>query len=783
MKSKTKRVGCIGLAAAIILGATLPAYAASDYSSKDEIIYVTLAHNGDVDAVYVVNSFDTSAAGTITDRGAYSEVINLTTTDPIQLNGDTVTVHAPGGKFYYEGVLETRDVPWDLSVRYRLNGTEIDGANLAGQSGSLQIDIGIRQKEEADAVWRDHYAIQVALSLDSEHCANLEAPDATIATVGSQKQLSYIILPGKDREFTITADVTEFELSGISFNMLPLSLSIDDPDTAEIKDKLYELQDGAVELDDGANELDEGAVDLLDGAERLDEGADDLGDGVNRLQDGVAELNDGVSELRDGARDLRDGADDLLGGSRDIKSGTGELVSGIGKLESGTAAFAQGLAQLNGQSAALTSGSAQVKAGLEQLSQAVAGIDTTQIGIMQDQAAQLKSASQDYLDGLDALIAMYESQLGQLQSLRFAESLPENSLDISRETVPETIPAPWGEEPAEPELNSPPALEQENTAEEMPPEEQEDIEISGEDAEPTSMQEEGDGTMLRQASADFVAIQAWSHSPASVSPLSTYSADVDAQIALLEDMLATLRGLRASYVQINGGVSQMTDTIATQTTALPQLVGGVQLLSEQYAGLDLGINAYTEGVSQLQNSFTEITGGIYSLSTGISKLDGGAGELLDGVRELSGGTRDLQDGVRKLSDGAAELGDGVVELRDGAAELKDGTVELRDGVIELKDGTTELVDGTSELREKTADMDTEVDDKIDELMEEYRSTNFTPVSFIDASNPNISAVQFVMKTAEISIEDPVEEPAEEEAEPTLWQRFANLFAFSKKDGE
>jgi len=781
MKIWANRIGSLAIAVLVVMYAVTPAFSAARESgrlaptltsassagsyTKDEIIYVNLTHDGSVDAIYVINSFDVVSGGTITDQGNYSEVNNLTTTEPVRLNGATVTTNATTGKFYYEGVLEKTDIPWEISVNYRLDGKPIGGTELAGQSGRLQIDIGVHQKSDTNEIWRDNYAVQASLALDSESCKNIEAPDATVATVGGDKQLSYIILPGKDKDFTITANVTDFELSGISFNMVPLSLSIDDPDTTEIKDKLYELQDGAVELDDGAFDLDDGATELLDGADKLDNGADRLDDGVNRLRDGVVELVDGVDELRDGADDLRDGASDLLSGSREIRKGANRLYDGIGELESGAYTFASGLSQLNCQSTVLITGSVQVKDGLGQLASAVNGIDAESAAEMQNQASQLKSASQDYLDELDMLIAMYEQQLAGLYSLGYSGGTVHNYQGDLSEAAASTDHSDTDIAGIDTEMGS---SETDETLEDEASEQGNGIQTEAQEDSLETSDDDGDENTYYYRAATV---------PAQI----VYDDDVTAQIQALSQTVDMLKQLRDSYSQINTGVTQMTDAVAQQSAALPQLAAGVQTISEQYGQLDTGITSYTTGVGQLYASLGALTGGISDLSDGISELNDGAEELRDGAWELYDGTYDLQDGVRKLSDGTIELSDGVVELSDGTVELKDGTIELKDGTIELKDGTLELLDGTNELREKTADMDAEIDAKIDEMMAEYRNKEFDLVSYVNASNQNISSVQFVMKTAEIAVEDTVDDVVETEAKVTFAQRFMNLFAFLRKE--
>lgn len=657
MNTAIRRIGCVLIAAAVILCAALPVYAEGNYQ-KDEIIYVNLTAGGGVEGIYVVNSFDMPAGGTITDHGDYSQVVNLTTTDPVLQGGNVVTATAPAGRFYYEGVLNRTDIPWEIAVDYALDGRPVGSGELAGCSGKLQMWIAIAQRAGAEQVYRDHYAVQISLSLDSALCASIEAPDATVASVGGRKQLSYILLPGKERTFTVTADVRNFEFDGISINMIPLALTIDDPDTSELKDQLCELQDGAAELDDGAFDLDDGAV-------RLDEGADKLADGVIRLEDGVNELTDGVGELDDGARDLFDGTGDLWDGTRELTRGAHDLDDGIYKLALGARSYTQGLAELNARSPGLVAGSAQIREGLGVLAQKTADIDEDRVTELLDQAELLQNGAAAYGAALESAIDSYRRK------------------------------------------------------------------------------------------AEYSA-----HSLG-------YSAS---ETEALLGMVRTLTLLQAGYEPVGDGVETMTGAIAAQAEGLPVLAGGIRELDGKYRTLDAGIAGYTQGTALLENKFID-------MADGIAELVDGSEELLDGSRELKEGAYDLFDGAGELRDGVEELRDGTDELTDGVSELRDGSDELKDGTVELRDGTGELRDGTSELRDKTSDMDSRIDDKIDELLEEYRSADFTPISFVDPANTNVNAVQFVMRTASISAEEVARQAAEPQPEPTLWQRFLNLFTF------
>lgn len=87
----------------------------------------------------------------------------------------------------------------------------------------------------------------------------------------------------------------------------------------------------------------------------------------------------------------------------------------------------------------------------------------------------------------------------------------------------------------------------------------------------------------------------------------------------------------------------------------------------------------------------------------------------------------------------------------------------------------DLSDGTGELRDKTSDMDSQIDEEIQKMLDEYTGEDFTMVSFTDARNTNINAVQFAMKTPAIQKEEVEQTQAEETPEPSFWDRLLGLF--------
>ena len=114
-------------------------------------------------------------------------------------------------------------------------------------------------------------------------------------------------------------------------------------------------------------------------------------------------------------------------------------------------------------------------------------------------------------------------------------------------------------------------------------------------------------------------------------------------------------------------------------------------------------------------------------------------------------------------------------------ELDEGVAELIVGIEQLYDGTGKLKDGTSEMREETSGMDTEIDEKIDELLETVTGGDFETVSFVSDKNTSVDSVQFVIKTDGVNM---AEEETAVVAEPeklSIWEKFLNLFGLYKED--
>ncbi len=287
----TKKITIASLSSLLLLSSfNVEIFADEASSSKEEVIYVMTDASGKVLDTEVVNIF---AGGNITDYGDYSAVKMLNTTDVITQNNDKITFSSSRDKVYYQGTLKDKNIPWNISIRYFLNGKEYSAEDIAGKSGSLEIRFSISENSNVKSSFYDDYALQASFTLDTEKCKNISSSGATIANVGSDKQLTYTILPGKGIDTVIKANVTDFEMDAVSINGVSLNLNIEVDDEV-ITEKVNDVVSAVDKVNDGANEVNDGARKLADAMGSLSSGLSSINANNSKLTDGAYTAYEGL---------------------------------------------------------------------------------------------------------------------------------------------------------------------------------------------------------------------------------------------------------------------------------------------------------------------------------------------------------------------------------------------------------------------------------------------------------------------------------------------------------
>lgn len=556
---KTKGIIAGVLAVSVLLSASVPVYAAE----KEEVIYIMANADGSIENVYAVNSFD---GGEITDYGEYSSVKLMNTDGTITQNGDEISFASQNGeKVYYQGTLTNTEIPWNISIRYFLDGKELTPDEMAGKSGAIEIKISITQNENCKSDFYDNYALQCSFTLDTEICKNISADGATLANVGSKKQITYTALAGSGLERSITANVTDFEMPSAQINGIRMNLGLD-----------FDYDGSVTDMIDGAKELDEGADELYNGAVELNGGVSDLNEGIEKLCSGIETANSGLSQLNSEA-------DGLKNGSAEIKNALLTVQSSL----SAVSGSADALKQLSEASSQIKTGIDELYAGITELKTA-ASYDSCKaaMGTNGLDIEALKAGNEQTITQLTVQISELKITLSQIQNTpQYAEQAAELSAQITQlETVVQLLSG--------------------NNAM-----------ISGTETYLDSVSEaaaqlEAGAAELQTKYAEF---------DAAINGLTVSLGDMLVNISVLANGIDTLA---EEYTKLDNGIAEYTDGVKKLCEGFGEIKDGAQELAE--GGITLA-----DGTAELVSGTKELTDGTGELREKTNLIDSTATEELD----------------------------------------------------------------------------------------------------------------------------------------------------------
>lgn len=316
-----------------------PAAQSGEYTAKNETVYAKLNEDGSVGSIYVVNQL----IGTYTDYGNYTSVKNLSTGSEPTIDGDKITfpdADVEGG-LYYQGETDG-ELPMAFNFRYLLDGEPVDAESLGGSSGHLTVTIHCAQNENCDARIREGLTAQIMLNLDLGLAQNIKADDATSVITGNTMNLSFTVLPGESGNFTIDADVSDFEMDAVSITMLQANLG----GYAESID----------EYEEGFDDMADCADDMVDGTTELKDGVSTLADGIEKLSAGLKKLKSSGNDMQKGMKQYSAGLRDYTQGVCDMATASGNIKSGLNTLADNGDMLASSLSQISGNLSAMSDG-------------------------------------------------------------------------------------------------------------------------------------------------------------------------------------------------------------------------------------------------------------------------------------------------------------------------------------------------------------------------------------------------------------------------------------------
>ena len=337
--NRAKRLLCILAACAITISCTLPASAVESIGSNvkptyDEAYYATLDYYGNLLDASIVKSYTLNGATSLTDKGIYDEIINLTDgTVPASQEGgptfrfgDKVPAH-----FYFEGKTAApfETLPWTVSVSYTLNGVPVPAEELPGKIGLVEIIIDAVPNENAGGYARNNYTLEAAAMFNQDDILSLEAEGAQVQLVGNIRAVLFAVLPGETAHWVIRVGTDAFQFDGLTFLMAPATLG-----------QLDEISKLSQQKDD----LEEDYRKLSGSMDTLLRSFSALGSSLRETAGGLDQLNKARDTISKGKDQIYTDGDKVL---EDLKRLNGSLDTLPGHLEDADAAAKDVASSLN----------------------------------------------------------------------------------------------------------------------------------------------------------------------------------------------------------------------------------------------------------------------------------------------------------------------------------------------------------------------------------------------------------------------------------------------------
>lgn len=283
--NKIKKYLSLLLSMSLIFSVVLekPIYSQNEIT-KYETVYTNLRSDGQEKETIVSNWLkDSRFYSEVIDKSNISDINNISNDNmPVFKNND-IMWNTDSKDIYYQGET-TKTLPISTKITYYLDGKEISANDIAGKSGKVKINIkfinNTIKSVNVNGVQKavsTPFTVATVIGFDNEKFSDIQAENSKIFSDGNNQMVMFIGFPGLNNslnlkstsieqledidipsEFTIKADVKEFELNSIAIvaspqipEMLKDIKGIDDLDTAK-KDI-----DTVINTKDTINKIDE----------------------------------------------------------------------------------------------------------------------------------------------------------------------------------------------------------------------------------------------------------------------------------------------------------------------------------------------------------------------------------------------------------------------------------------------------------------------------------------------------------------------------------------------
>ncbi|MCJ0564810.1 hypothetical protein [Enterococcus cecorum] len=428
-----------------------------------------------------------------------------------------------------------------------------------------------------------------------------------------------------------------------------------------------------------------------------------------------AELMNKVTELMDATKKLNDGASTLADGTNTLKDGANSLLTGTENLGSGVSTLDSGVATLQN--------------GVNTMQEALDTLNSKSSALTSG-SAEMKKALETLQSNLNAVSASTD-QLVLLTQSSVAIKQGINDLYDGVSNLHNNL----GYAQYKAIMN------------------QNGLDIDNLKA--------GNTAAIENLNSQILSLQATLSQLKDVPGQEEQVQKLQQQISSLQNVTTLLGGNNAAINGTEAYLNTVSDGVHT-------LHDGVEELKTKYTEFDAAISAFADTLSDMLVKMSALSDGVNTLVAKYTELD-------NGITEYTNGVAKIVSSYSKIVDGVSSLAQGSKKLVNGAETLNAGASNLYNGVESLNDGAYKLANGTSKLYSNTDGMDTQVQEKIDEILSSIGGDKTKPVSFVSDKNANVSSVQFVIKTDTIKKSEAASTEVHQNEKLNFWQKLLHLF--------
>lgn len=816
---KLRRIMIPAVLSAVVLTEALApvcALAGPATASVDETLYLNLDYYGGISKANVVKGINFNSLSTYTDYGDYLSVTNMSTDEkPTEGNG-SVTFSAPekGGKFFFEGELDPKKVvsPWTFDVTYKVNGVVTNAEDVAGASGTIEMDIDCYPNENASEYMKNNFMLICAVPIDNNKVYSVDAPDSQTINLGQYSGVAFEALPGKEAHFVVRLGTDSFETVGAILMMSPGTVGDlqDLKDLKELKDKfrtntnammddVEALMDNVTDVSKQLSLTNEMLTQLRSGKSKIDASKDVIFNGNDVAIQDLRDLSTSMTPLSDSLKtaqwmvydvnkNLNSMDQDLLDTTSKMKTlstrlkSLGSSLGGVDNLtaqdllqEMNDTGLSDALKKIKTNAAGASSSAGELSAVV---SQGVSTASNASAKLVTDAALSNTMYEEEYLP--QAVISAVQQSLGSDADLSdatvkaAAEQNVAQLLDVYKALRNGSSADSEGSGLITTEDNAGGAVSAEDLLTAVAALKSGDQSaLAGYAGNSSFMslvqQLAGDesyasSTAKQQASRFVGRLQSVQSLQKSADDISKNAADSSAKAG------EKLSELQSALEELGAGLS---DVAGIESSAL---ISGIDSVLSDIEDISEDAGAVAFQTARFLNSASKLSGDLDSLigimnnyyedvQKALTNTDDVLGQIQKTTDDLAGTLQTVNDTLRSASENLSAAGDAALEAGDLAV-----------------DNAEKIVDNTKNLKNSGADLRKSINDELDEKEAENNFLNMDPdavkESFTSEKNQEPTALSIVCRTEEISLDDDEEESLDaEEAEENLssFQRIVNVF--------